>query len=228
MKFAILSLALVTAAMPAVAAPPEAPAAEAAAAKAPIDPERLALARKAVGAIIPPGTMQKVMKDSMGNMEDMMLKGMFDMKGSDIGVDGEGKDKTLREAMAEKDPHFEERMRITNRVMAEEMGVIFNRLEPRLIDGMARAYARRFSLAELTEINRFFASSAGANFARQSFEIMTDPELMVEMMSFMPELVKEMPAIGEKLKEATAHLPSPPPAEAEVEDAEEESAEPVA
>lgn len=229
MKSVILLLAIATAATPALAAPPAPAAPQAAPSKPPVDPQRLALARQAVAAIIPPGTMQKIMKDSMGNMEEMMLKGMFDMKGSDLGVTGEGQEKTLREAMAEKDPHFEERMRITNRVMAEEMGVIFTRMEPRMVEGMARAYARRFSVAELTEINRFFASPAGASFARQSFELMTDPEMMTEMMSFMPELMKDMPAIGEKLKKATAHLPMPPKKEEESGDeGDQDEAEPVA
>lgn len=230
MKSVLLAIALLSSSA-AMAAPPAPPPGQAAPAKAPIDPERLALARKAVAAIIPPGTMEKIMKTSMGNMEEMMMKSMFDMKGSDLGVTGEGKEKTLREAMAEKDPHFEERMKITNRVMAEEMGRIFTRLEPRMVEGMARAYSRRFTVADLNEINRFFESPAGANFARQSFELMADPEMTSEMMSFMPELMKEMPAIGEKLKKATAHLPPPPKQEKEADEAaeaeEEETAEPV-
>lgn len=227
MKSIFFALAL-AAAGPAMAAPPV-PAAPPT--KPAVDPQRLALAKQAVAAIMPPGTMQRIMKDSMSNMEEMMLKSMFDMRGADLGVTGDGKDKTLREAMAEKDPHFEERMRITNRVMTEEMGAIFSKMEPRMAEGMARSYARRFSLAELTEINRFFASAAGASFARQSFELMTDPEMMTEMMAFMPEMMKEMPAIGEKLKKATVHLPPPPKDEDEGEEEEEageEGAKPIA
>ena len=233
MKSVLLAIALLSSTAVS-AAPPWAGAEQAAPAKAPIEAERLALARKAVAAIIPPGTMQKIMKSSMGNTEEMMMKGMFDMKGADLGVTGEGKEKTLREVMAEKDPHFEERMKITNRVMAEEMGGIFNRLEPRVAEGMARAYARRFTISELNEINHFFQSPAGANFARSSFELMTDPEMMAEMMSFMPEMMKEMPAIGEKVKKATAHLPPPPKEEKpdeeeeDAEESEEEGAAPVA
>jgi len=221
MKSACFALALAIAGTPALAAPPAAPAV--AITKPAIDPARLALARQAVESIIPPGTMQRVMKDSMATMEEAMIGGMFDMKGSDIGATGEGKDKTLRETMAEKDPHFEERMRITNRVMSEEMGVIFGKMEPRMKEGMAKAYARRFTLTELTEINRFFASPAGGSFARQSFELMTDPELMTEMMAFMPEMMKDMPAIAEKVKKATAHLPPPP--KDEDEEAEDEAEE---
>ena len=225
MKSVLLAIALLSSTA-AAAAPQESspPAAETSAPATSIDPARLALAKSAVAAIIPPGTMQRVLKSSMATMENAMLGGMFDMKGSDVGVTGEGKDKTLREAMAEKDPHFEERMRITNRVMAEQMGAIFGKMEGPMREGMARAYARRFSLAELQDINRFFGSASGASFARQSFELMTDPELVKAMTAFMPEMMKEMPAIAEKLKAATAHLP-PPPKDEEAEDAASEEAE---
>ena len=216
MKSLLLAIALMSSTA-AAAAQPAAPAPAA----APADAEKLALAKAAVAAIIPPGTMQRVMKSTMASVENAMVGGMFDMKASDLGATGEGKDKTLREAMAEKDPHFEERMKVTNRVMAEEMGAIFGKMEGPMREGMARAYARRFSLAELQDINRFFASSSGSSFARQSFELMTDPELMKEMTAFMPQMMKEMPAIAEKLKKATAHLPEPPKDEEEAEEAED-------
>ncbi|QDP19234.1 DUF2059 domain-containing protein [Sphingomonas xanthus] len=204
MKFSVLLSLSLACAMPAVAAP-EPPAATSEA-----DPQRLALARQAVDAIVPPGTMQRVMKQNMVQVEQAMLKSMFDMKGSDICKDcKDGGDRTLRDAIAEKDPHFEERLKITNRVMAEEIATIFARMEPGMKLGMARAYARRFNVAELSEINRFFASPAGASFARQSFEMMTDPEISSEMMAMVPELMKDMPAIMAKVKAAIAHLPPP-------------------
>lgn len=224
MKSVVFALALAVAA-PAIAAQT---APETGTAKTAIDPARLALAKQTVEALIPPGTLQGMMRNSMAGAEQAMIGGMFDMKGSDLGATGDGKDKSLREVMAEKDPHFEERMRITNRVMADEMAVLFGKMEPRMKAGMARAYARRFTVAELTEINRFFASPAGSSFARQSFEMTTDPEITSEMMAFMPEMMKEMPAITEKLKKATAHLPPPPTDEADEDEAEDEGVEPVA
>lgn len=229
MKSILLAVALMSSSM-GVAAPPS----PSVAAQPAVDLERLALAKTAVAAILPQGIMQKIMKDSMAATQNAMIGGMFDVKASDLGATGEGKDKTLREAIAEKDPHFEERLRITNQVMGEEMGAIMIQMEPAMREGMARAYARRFSVAELTEINRFFASAAGANFARQSFELMTDPELMKAMTSYMPEMMKQMPTMMEKVKKATAHLPPPPKDEkGEVEpdseaDAMEEADKPVA
>ena len=226
MKSVILAVALATVAAPAMAAPPAAPAPPTAPVKTPIDPARLALAKVTVDAIWPMGTYERLMNDMMANMQDSIMGRMLDSTASDLGIETENDDgKTLRQRIAEKDPHFEERMRITNQVMGDEMIRVFGKMEPKLREGLANAYARRFTVAELTEINRFFSSPAGASYARQSMELMTDKELMAEMMSAGPEFMKEMPAIIEKLKKATAHLPEPPKAE---EEAEEEGAKPVA
>lgn len=175
-----------------------------------IDPQRLALSRKLAMSIVAPGTMERAVKMMMGDMQTRMFASMFDMKASDVGATGKNKDKTLRESIAEKDPNFEERFRISQKVMGEEMGPIMGRMEPKMREGMAKAYARRFTLAELTEIESFFGTPAGSSFARQSYEMMMDPDIMIEMATMVPDLMKEMPAIMAKVKKATAHLPLPP------------------
>lgn len=226
MKSICLAVAL-AATDPGAAAPP-APVADAAA-KPAIDPERLALAKVTVDSIWPIGTYQRLMKDMMGTMQDSMIGRFLDATASELGIEVEDDDgKTLRQKIAEKDPHFEERMRITNQVMTTEMLGIFTTMEPKLRVALANTYARRFTVAELTEINRFFASPAGASYARQSMELMTDKDFINEMMSVTPELMKQMPAMAEKLKKATAHLPPPPKDKAdESNEAEEEDANPV-
>lgn len=186
--------------------------------------QRLLLARKAAAAIVAPGTMERVMKMSMGASQEAMMGAMLDTKASDVGATGKDKDQTLRQSISAKDPHWEERMKITNRVMGEEMGKLFAPMEPALREGMAKAYAKRFTVAELTDINRFFSSSAGASFARQSYEMMADPELLKEMMTAMPAMMKAMPAMMAKVKAATAHLPEPPKA-AEGDEQDEEDTE---
>lgn len=224
MKLFYLSLALGAMAMPAAAAPttPETPAA---ATKATIDPERLALASKAVESIWPIGTAERMMRGMMDNMQQSVLGGMLDSTAADLGIEVENDDgRTLREKIAEKDPHFEERFRITNEVMGQEMMRIFAQMEPAMRTGLANAYARRFTVVELTEINRFFASPAGASYARQSMELITDKEFTEEMMAAGPQMMKQMPAIIEKLKKATAHLPLP----VKDDEAEEETEKPSA
>lgn len=192
---------------------------------APVDPERLAVAREIARAFWPDGTMQKMM-GSMSGMQSGMMSEMFNQTPKDLGVEA-GKDvkddgKTLGEYVREKDPHFEERMSIANRVMMEEMGKLMGELEPQLRESMALLYARRFSKAELSDIAAFFKTPSGKNYAAQLIPMMTDPEYLKSMAGLAPKIMQAMPAIVERVKKETAHLPPPPkedektPAEAEL------------
>ena len=59
----------------------------------------------------------------------------------------------------------------------------------------------------------FFATPTGKAYAADSMIIFMDPEVMSKMTTMMPEMMKQMPAITAKLKEATAGLPPPRRAE---------------
>ena len=200
-----------------------------------VDPARLALARTAVNYVWPLGTYQRMMSGSMDQMMDSMMAGMFDMKvgdmvpSSDKAMTEEEKklaQTTMREAILKKDPHFEERMRITNKVMMGEMGAFFDKVEPAIRDGLANAYAKKFDTKQLTDLNAFFQTPTGKVYASESIMLFVDPEMMKAMMGAMPELMKSMPAIMEKVKKATAHLPEPPkPADKDDEEDEDQDDE---
>lgn len=214
----LLYLAAASVAAPATTAVPPspvaatAPAAQAAAA----DPERLRLARQTVDFVWPLGTYKKMMGDMMG--PEGMLGAVFDMKLGDVVAPGKemsAEDKkiaetTMRDAIAAKDPHFQERMRITMEVMGAEMGAVMTKVEPAVRDGLAKAFARKFTTTQLQDLNVFFATPTGRFYAAESMSLFMDPELLKSMMAMMPELMKAMPAIQEKVKKATAHLPEPP------------------
>lgn len=204
------------AAMLAVQAPP--PAApmppSVAGASTTADPQRLALARTTVDRIFPPGSYGQMMTQMMGTGMDSAMSGMLDMTPEQMGVPTTDKNKadakvTLREQVRKNDPHFEERMRITSRVMGEEMGRIGAKIEPSMRAGLTTALAQRFTAAQLTDINGFLATPSGQAFGSQFLLIWFDPALMKSIMGSMPEMMREMPAIGAKLEAATAHLPKP-------------------
>ena len=177
-----------------------------------IDPARLAAAEKVVAALVPEGVYMKMMRDQFPRMMDAMMAQMMGKTAAELGVpeawDDDGK--TMGEAAASADPHFEERMKIMSRVMGEEMGVLFDKLEPRVRAGLSRSFARRFTTAQLGELDAFFATSTGGAFAEQYLLTFMDPEVMQEMMAATPELMKAMPEIMKKVEAATAHLPPPP------------------
>lgn len=197
----------------ALAAPASAQTVEIPAAPAAVpDPVRLAAAEKAVAALVPKGIYLKMMRDQFPQMMEGMMAQMMGKTADELGVpaaEGEG-GKTMAEAAAASDPHFQERMKIMTRVMSEEMGTVFDRIEPRVRAGLSRAFARRYTTEQLGELNAFFATPTGAVFAEQYLLTFMDPEVTQEMMAATPELMRAMPAILKKVEAATAHLPSPP------------------
>lgn len=208
MKIGLIVLAAVLAS-PSVAHGQVAPPAAA----APLDPARLAAAEKAVAALVPRGIYMKMMRDKMPQMMDAMMSQMMASKPGDMGLPpkpGSGSNETMGQSATREDPAFEERMKITTRVMFEEMGTLFDKMEPRVRAGLARAFARKFTLQQLGDFNTFFATPSGSAFASEYLLTFMDPELMQEMMSFMPEMMKAMPEIMKKAEAATAHLPPLP------------------
>lgn len=210
MKFA-LAVALAIAPLPALAEEAAAPA------QAEIDPMRLATAKVTVDAVFPPGTYARIMKTSMdgvmGPIVDRIkamplreLAVMAGIKQEDIGKLAQG---TVREVIAIYDPAFERRTDISMKVMTEEMTGMMTRFEPSFREGLTRAYAKRFTVSQLSELNRFFATSTGALYAAESMTLFTDPEVMAKMTEMIPQMMTQLPAIGSKVEAATADLPKP-------------------
>lgn len=178
-----------------------------------VDSARLAAANKAVAALVPKGIYMKMMRDKMPELMDGMMSQMMASKPGDMGLPAlgdEDPEETMGQAASKADPAFEERLRISTRVMFEEMGTIFDAMEPRVRAGLGRAFARKFTAEQLADFNTFFATPSGNVFASEYLLTFMDPELMQEMMGFMPEMMKAMPNIMKKVEAATAHLPPEP------------------
>ena len=186
------------------------------------DPARLAAARTAVDSILPKGAYGKMMQDMMGSTMDQMMGSMLDMSTADLaksfcpetGPKKQGCEKgvsteSMREQIKKEDPYFEERMHITAKVMGEEFGRIGAILEPGMREGLSKSLAKRFTVEQLTDVNRFFGTSSGHAFAAQMLSMWIDPEVMKSVMGSMPELMKAMPDMMKKVEAATAHLPKP-------------------
>lgn len=214
-----------TGATPLLAAPPPPAAAIA-------DPAKQALAARVAASLWPDGTYGRLV-DSMAGGKDGLADMVLDMRPADLMVTfaqamaEEGKPKdgnpmaegrepagpptpTIREMMIARDPHFEERMRITMAVVGDEVRRISKPIEPRFREGLSKSIARRFSSAELEPIAAFLETEAGRAFAAQSMTMFIDKDVMLAMVQSVPAMIREMPAALEKVKKATAHLPEPP------------------
>ena len=213
MRLALLASAALTIAAPAVAQAPPAPAAAA----APIDPARLAAAKTVAAKLLPAGTYRAMMDGTLTQMMSGMTDQMMDLPLRDImGMTGQSEadikklgPATLKQVMAIVDPAFQQRTRILMDTMMPAIVDLMETMEPQVRDGLAEAYARRFTVAQLGELNRFFETPTGAQYAGQSMLVYTDPAVMSRMQAMTPELMKAMPGIIEKVKIASAKLPAP-------------------
>lgn len=185
-------------------------------AAAPIDADRLTAAQLTAGKLFPDGTYARMMS-SMDGLMDSMMGQIMQMPLADLARMGGVPERDIRnlskasmkEMMSILDPAFEKRMGIVMKVTMGEMGRIMGPLEPGMRDGLAQAYAKRFTTAELADLNRFFATPTGSAFASDYMMLMMDPAVMNKMMEFVPTLTKEMPAMVQKIAVATADLPKP-------------------
>lgn len=200
----LAGLLLAPAPVLAQATPPAPPPAGA----APIDLAQLAAATSVVAALVPEGIYMRMMRDKFPVMMDQMMGQMSGMTGAALGFGGDGK--TLGETARSADPAFDERLRIMSRVMGEELGSVLTKVEPKLRIGLAKSFARRFTLVQLGDLNAFFATPSGRAFASEYLLTFMDPEVLQEMLSATPEIIKAMPAMMKRVEAETAHLPKPP------------------
>ncbi|MFN3434084.1 MAG: DUF2059 domain-containing protein [Sphingomonas sp.] len=176
-----------------------------------IDPARLAAAKVVIDQVWPLGTYARIMRATMDQVVSGSLAGMYDLKPADLGVDAKTDPatagKTLRQLAAQQDPAFDERMRITMRVMTDGITDLMSEVEPEVRVALANAYARRFTVEQLGDLHRFFDTPSGRIYAAESMTLMANPDMMKAMQSFIPKMVQGMPALMAKVEAATKHLP---------------------
>lgn len=170
-------------------------------------PQLLALSRVSVQALFPDGTYASLMDDLVGDMVDRVMG----LSEADFGGKGKGgkpaSKETLRQAAIKDDPHFEERMRILQRIATEELTKIAAIVEPKLREGLSRSMARRFDAKQLTDLNAFLATDSGRAFGRKSMAMWADPDVIRSMVGSFPEIIAALPAAMKRIETETAHLP---------------------
>jgi hypothetical protein len=186
----------------------------------PLTPEqeaRVPAATKVVDSLFPVGTYREMMNDTIGPMTRSMVGAAsqvpFSVMSASIGLseeEAEGmSDATIGEVMALIDPAFEERVALSSGITTDLMDAVVDRIEPSMRAGLMRAYASRFTEAQLTEMQGFFETETGASFAKQSYLIFADPQVISAMGEAMPVIMEVMPDIMTKLEEDMAALPAP-------------------
>lgn len=180
--------------------------------------ERLPSATIVAGKIMPDGTYARMMEDTLQRVLQPMAAIMPEVMptaelatalGVNIGSLDQLSDEEAAEISTMLDPHYRERNEAMMNGMMNRMGQIMAEMEPDIRDGLARAYANRFSQQELDDIAAFFATASGERYATESMLIFTDPQTMSAAMKGMPKMLSAMPDILAEVGKSASHLPPP-------------------
>lgn len=172
--FRHLTLAACLATAPAMAFAQTAPQPAAA-----VDPARLAAAKALMDQIMPPTTRNQMISSMMASINQMVLQAV--------------RQNPELSAVIEKEPSagpiFERFMQRQQAFQTEQL----TRNLPGMLDAMAHAYARRFSLSQLHDIATFFATPSGQTYLAEAPTIMSDPDVAAWMGTLMKSSMQQIP-----------------------------------
>lgn len=179
----------------------------------PVAPAQLALAQQTTGALVPPGSLEKMIDNlygklfkgiwgEMGGMSDLMLSIKTGVESEKIAL----LDEPSKTAIADMlDPYRQQREDQVMTVIKPLISEALRDMEAPMRSGMAQAYARKFTAAQLTDMNGFFATPAGAAYTSEWMALQADPQVMLAMIKAVPPLVTKFmdraPAIEKDMKE---------------------------
>jgi hypothetical protein len=185
------------------------------------DAARLAAAKVTIDYILPVGTYSKMFGGSFNQLMDQVTDSLTNVPIADLvrstGLPQEDVAKlgraTVADVMEIMDPAYKERQQATMQAMIPAMNKMMTSMEPAMREALADAYARRFTLEQLNDMNRFFATPSGSVYASNSMSIMMDPEVVGRVSKDTPKMLQEflaqMPEIEKRVQAATANLPKP-------------------
>ena len=145
-----------------------------------IDPARVATARTLLDVIMPPtkreGMIDSMLKGMMANLSQMManspkLKAAYD---------GDPRAGTIFQRF------FAQQQQSTIAMLKENF--------PGMVDAMARAYARRFTTAQMGELRAFFETPTGRLYIDQAATIASDPDVANWQRDLMAKSMARIPA----------------------------------
>ncbi len=179
----------------------------------PIDPARLASAEQTTAALIPAGSIEKMLDNMYGRMFRTLMgefSGQSDLMLSiKTGVESDqiaALDDATKAQIADLfDPHRKERGDQIERIAMPLIREALADMEPPMRAGLAKAYARKFSGAQLADVNAFLATPTGQLYASEWMALQADPEVMVAVVRAVPPLLTKFmdraPEIEKDFKE---------------------------
>ena len=164
-----------------------------------IEPARLTLAEQTTRALVAPGSLERMIDNLYGKMFSRFMKefdGTSDLMISiKTGVESDEiakLDEKSKAAIADMfDPHRKDREDQITKIIKPLISEALADVERPMQGGLAKAYARKFSAGQLTDLNGFLATPTGKAYAQEWMALQADPEVMLAVVKAMPPLVNK-------------------------------------
>jgi hypothetical protein len=166
---------LATALVLAVAVPAAATAQTAPVAQAP-EPARIAAAKALIAKVMPQERVDAMIDQMMRPMMENLRNAMAQAPQMQAAFAKDPKAKAMLDAFV--DEELRHSMALTKSSM------------PTMMDAMARAYARRFTVAQLNDVSTFFDTPSGKLYAEQAPTIMADPDVLAAQRAVMEQSIR--------------------------------------
>lgn len=197
----------------------DAPAPQTTEAAPAVDAELINAAKAVVERLFPNGAYARVMSDTLEKVVRATVSTTRDKQIAELAVMGwltddqfkQLSDENIAEMVAIIDPISDKRMALAKQIMTSELGKAMGQLEPQVRQAIILAYARRFTPDQLADIANFFSTPTGSVYASESIPLILGPEVMDPMMSLMPKVGEQIPAMMQEVETATAKLPRTKP-----------------
>lgn len=167
--------ALAAALLLAVAAPGAGMAQTAPAVQTP-EPARLAAAKALIAKTMPPERIDSMIDQMMRPMMENLRNAMEQSPQMQAVFASNAKAKAMMDAFVRDE--FQHSVALTKESM------------PMMLDAMERAYARRFTVAQLNDVSAFFDTPSGKLYAEQASTVMTDPDVLAAQRAVMEKSIR--------------------------------------
>ncbi len=184
------------------------------------DAKRMVAAEAMMTKLMPTGTYRRTLDVANKELLQPMINRAWDMTGKELaelfnipvpeGEKVKEMTETLGTTLVKGDPNIRMRIDAYINTYVDITGEMSSIIEPDVRKAMARDYARKYDLAQLTEMNRFFATSAGAAFAKDFMLSNFTLDVFQTTLMVMPKMMKEAPAYAKRWEAMVASLPPVP------------------
>ncbi len=156
------------------------------------EPARLTAAKDLLAILVPESRREYIANQAVGSVNSMTLTSIMS---SPFIRQGGAKDPDVQAAIKD---FMTRRQTATSALVRGDL--------PAMLTAMERAYARRFTVAEMAEIKAFFLTPAGKAYAEQSQNIMADPDVVAWQQDLMKRVMadtqRDVPGLVAKFKAA--------------------------